>query len=90
MEADRDTVKTALTVPELPSLAVASLIDSAGKSSLRMVPMPWASAMVAPLAPLRLTAKVSSASMVVSPVTLTFTVLLVSPAAKVRVPEAAV
>ncbi len=88
--AERDTVKTAFVVPELPSLTVTSPIDRAGKSSLVMVPRPWGSARVAPLPPLRVTVKVSSFSMAVSPVTLTARVLLVSPAAKVSVPEAAV
>ena len=88
--AERETVKTAFVVPELPSLTVASLIDRAGKSSLVTVPTPWASATVAPVAPLRVTVKVSSFSMVESPRMATDRVLLVSPAAKVRVPEAAV
>ncbi len=52
-------------------------------SSLTIVPWPWLSLMVAPVAPDRLTKKVSSSSKVVSPQTLTVIVLVASPAAKV-------
>ncbi|MET3146057.1 UNVERIFIED_ORG: hypothetical protein ABIB63_001855 [Xanthomonas axonopodis] len=34
-----DTVKVALVVPALPSFTETSLIDSPGRSSLRMVPV---------------------------------------------------
>ena len=54
-----------------------------------MVPTAEPSAMVAPEAPARLMVKVSLASTVVSPVIGTVIVLVVSPAAKVRVPVSA-
>ena len=83
-------MNTALVVPLLPSVTVTSLIARAGAaSSLRIVPAPLASAMVAPPAPERLTLKPSSASATASPTTATVTVLVVSPGAKVRLPEAA-
>src|SRR5262245_9781100 len=59
-------------------------------SSLVMVPGPGLSASVALLGVPRLTKKVSSASLTVSPVTLTVMVLEVSPGAKDSVPLAAV
>ena len=55
-------------------------------SSFVIVPCPWPSASVAPTGPLRLTRKVSFGSTVVSPLTTTAIVLLVWPAAKVRLP----
>ena len=55
--ADSVTVRTAFVVPELPSVTVTSLIESAtaAASSLRMVPVAWLRAMPAFVAPLRLT-----------------------------------
>ena len=83
-------MKTAFVVPLLPSVTVTSSIESAGAaSSLRMVPAPEASARLAPLAPERLTRKPSSGSATASPTTATVTVFVVSPGAKVRLPEAA-
>jgi len=46
--AESVTVKLALTVPELPSVTVTSLIDRIGRpSSSMIVPIPCESAMVA-------------------------------------------
>ena len=90
LEADRLTVKAALTVPEFPSVTVTSLIDSVGvttPSSFRMVPSPWLSAMVALVGMLRFTKNVSFGSTTVSPRTRTVIVLLVSPGLNVSVPE---
>ena len=83
-------MKTALVVPALPSLTVASAIDSDGKSSLRIVAVAVARAIVAPDAPLRPSVNVSSASIAVSAATGTLTAFDVCPAAKVSVPDAAV
>ena len=77
-------------LPLLPSAEVTSLMLRLAASSLVMVPLPVASAIVAPLAPERLTEKVSVGSTRVSPVTWTVTDLLVSPTAKFSVPLAAV
>ncbi len=79
-------------VPLLPSVAetFAMLIlgGSAGwASSLRIVPMPWLSAITALAGSNRLTWKFSSPSNLVSPNTLTTTCLLVWPGVKVSVPE---
>ena len=63
---------------------------SGAVSLLTMVPVAAPSAMVAPEAPARLMVKVSLPSTAVSPVIGTVTVLVVSPAAKVRVPDRAV
>jgi hypothetical protein len=53
-------------------------------SSFLIVPVPWPSAMVAPLALARFTAKVSSASTVASPLMVTGKVTDVRPAAMLR------
>ena len=55
-------------------------------SSSVICPTAVASAMVAPVAPERVSEKVSAASTAVSPLTTTCTILEVSPAAKVSVP----
>ena len=90
----RVTVKTKLVVPVLPSFSVTSLIASDGSgvaaSSLVIVPTPWASEIVAPVAPDRFTLKVSSGSTVVSPFTRTVTVAVAWLAAKLSVPLLAV
>ena len=63
----------------------------ADPSSLRIVPWPWLSLIVAPLVALeRLTKKVSLFSTTVSPLMITDMVFVVTPAAKLSVPEAAV
>ena len=80
------TVKTKLVVPLSPSARLTSSIDSEA-SSLRIVPWPWPSGLVALLGLVRLTTNVSWASGVVSPLTWTVMVLDVSPGANVRVPE---
>ena len=56
-------------------------------SSLRMVPLAAPVAMVAPVGLLSVTVKASSSSTTVSPLTWTVIVWLLSPAAKVTVPE---
>ena len=81
-------------MPALPSLMVTSEIDTApatgAASSLVMVPSACASLMVAPLVALaRLTKNVSSGSKVVSPLRVTLTCAVFTPAAKLTVPEAA-
>ena len=90
---DSETVKVALVVPLLPSVSVTSEMLSPGAvtpSSLVMVPVALAWASVAPVGLVRVTVKVSLGSTTVSPRTLTATVWEVVPAAKVRVPVAAV
>ena len=72
----------------MPSALVTSLMLMRGSSST-MVPTPWPSAMVALVGLLRLTTKVSFGSARRSPLTSTVMVLLVSPGAKVSVPDAA-
>ncbi len=62
-------MNVAVVVPLLPSVTVTSPMESAGKSSFRIVPTPWPSARVAFVGPVRLTVKVSSPSMAVSPST---------------------
>ncbi len=58
---------------------------------MTIVPTPWASAIVAlPVALERFTLNVSFGSTVVSPLTCTVTVCVVTPGAKVTVPEFAV
>ena len=57
-----------------------------GTSSLVMVPRPWLSAMVALVAPLRLTKKVSFASGTVSAITGTVIVRVVWPGVKLSAP----
>ena len=80
-------MKVAATVPELPSVTVTSLTDSAGSaSSSVIVPMPCASTIVALPAFVRLTVNVSFGSSRKSPLTMTVTCFVVSPAAKVSVP----
>src|SRR5437667_269590 len=92
---DRLTVKAKAVVPGgvllvVPSGLATSWMESAGwVSSLWIVPVPSASAMVALVAPDRLTKKVSLGSNLVSPLTLTVMVLLVSPGLNVSVPLAA-
>ena len=77
-------------VPESPSRIDTSPTESAGNvaaaSSLVTVAVAEPSAMVAPVAPERVSEKVSAASTAVSPLTTTCTILEVSPAAKVSVP----
>ena len=93
--AESATVKVAVVVPELPSATLTSLIDKLGVgggaavSTSVIVPVAVVRAIVAPLAEDSATEKVSFASATVSRVTLIVTVFEVSPAAKVREPEAA-
>src|SRR5438552_457930 len=77
---DRLTVKMALAVPLFPSITVTSLmlIDGAG-SSLSMVPIPWLSAMVALVAPERVTWNLSLGLTLMSPLTWSVIVLFVWP-----------
>ncbi len=74
---------------EFPSASVTSPIEivTGVVSSFRMVPVPWPSAIVAFTGLDKVRVKVSSASTAVSPLTGTGTVFVVSPAAKVSVPE---
>src|SRR5438552_2972689 len=84
---DRLTVKAKAVVPGgvllvVPSGWATSLMESAGwVSSFWMVPVPTALAIVALVAPDRVTVKVSSGSNAVSAHTSTVTGLLVSPGA---------
>src|SRR5436305_9328424 len=73
------TVTAAGVVPQLPSVTEASPTDRADRSSSITVATAWPSAMVALVAPERLTRNVSSGSMTASPVTATVNVLLVAP-----------
>src|SRR5439155_706214 len=88
---DRLTVKAKAVVPGgvllvVPSGWATSLMESAGwVSSFWIVPVPTALAIVALVAPDRVTVKVSSGSNAVSAHTSTVTGLLVSPGAKVSV-----
>lgn len=66
----------------------ASSTDTGGASSLTMVPTPSASSRKAPVTPNRLRTKVSSASGVRSPLTITSMVCVVVPGGKVNVPAA--
>ena len=66
------------------------IVGRGAVSSLVMVPMAVPSATVAPLGVDRVSVRVSLLSTAVSPLTCTCTTLEVSPAAKVRVPLAAV
>ena len=68
-----------------PIAASPGAATSPVESSLTMVPVPWATATVALTGLARLTKKVSFGSTVVSPLTVTATVLAVSPAANVSV-----
>src|SRR5438309_926060 len=88
---DRLTVKVKGVVPGgvllvVPSGLTTSSMESAGwVSSFWIVPVPTALAIVALVAPDRVTVKVSSGSNAVSAHTSTVTGLLVSPGAKVSV-----
>src|SRR5882672_3098172 len=92
---DRLAVKAKAVVPGgvllvVPSGWATSLMESAGwVSSFWMVPVPTGLAIVALVAPDRVTVKVSSGSNLVSPLTLTVMVLVVSPGLNVSVPLAA-
>ena len=70
------------------TVGVSSSVPPVPVPSSVMVPMPVASAMVALVAPVRSTVKVSEPSKVVSSVMLTVMVCDVTPAAKVSVPVA--
>ena len=72
---------------EIESSATASVTVGAASSSV-IVPVPVPLPIVAPEALPSVTTTVSSGSSVLSPVTDTVMLLLVSPAAKVSVPEA--
>ena len=81
--ADSCTVNNAERVPESPSVMRTSLMDRVGRatvSSLRIVPVPCASATLAPVTLLTLRKKLSFDSTVVSPLTSTVKVLLLLPA----------
>ncbi len=85
--ADSVAVKTALTVPELPSVTLTSPSESDGWASLStIVPVPWASAMVALEELTRSTKYVSAVSSSRSALTGTVTCLVVSPGSKSSVP----
>src|SRR5437667_99007 len=92
---DRLTVKAKAVVPGgvllvVPSGWATSLMESAGwVSSFWMVPVPTGLAIVALVAPDRVTVKVSSGSNLVSPLTVTVMVLLVSSGLNVSIPLAA-
>ena len=73
---------------ETETVGVSSSVPPVPVPSSVMVPRPVASPMVALVAPVRSTVKVSEPSKVVSSVTLTVMVCDVTPAAKVRVPVA--
>ncbi len=89
--AESETVKPSVAVPALPSATATSSIESTGTpaSSLPIVPMPWLSEIVALTGALRLTTRISSGSFFTSPFTVTLTGWVVTPGAKVSVPEAA-
>jgi hypothetical protein len=78
------TANTASTVPEFPSVTVASAIEI-DTSSSEIVPVPLPP-IVAPLGFERPRVRLSLGSNAVSPWTRTVTVLLVWPGAKVSVP----
>ena len=88
---DRVTVKLALAVPLVGSvrLTLPTEMVGAGVPS-RMVPVPVPCARLAPLAPESASWKPSLPSTRASALTATVTTLLVSPAAKVTLPLAAV
>ena len=75
-----------MVVAPSPSTTVTSLIESVRVSSLVMVPTPRLSASVALDALLRVTEKLSSASIALSPCTITVICCAVMPGANVRVP----
>jgi hypothetical protein len=87
--AESETAKTAFTVPEFPSVAVALAIEIVGgESSFVIVPVPIpVLAMLAFDGLVRLTVKISFASTVASPVTGTRICLAVWPGVKVSVPD---
>ena len=90
LAASRVTVKVRSAEPLSPSVTLGASIESEGSSSSSVivpVPLPAVADTVAFVGLLRATTTVSSGSSVVSPVTDTVTVLLVSPAANVSVPE---
>ena len=79
-------MKTVAVAPASPSLTDTSFTArEGGTSSLTMVPMPVVSDTVAPVGELSITLNVSVASTMVSPATVTFTVLEASPGPKLRV-----
>jgi hypothetical protein len=80
-------VEVAVAVGVAVAVAVAVGVGLGVTSSLRMVPVPSASEMVAFTGLLKCTVKVSSGSAVVSPFTRTTTCLVVSAARKVKVPD---
>ena len=83
------TVKVRFTVPASPSLTRGESMESAETvSSSAIVPVPDAVPTAAPSALPSVTTTVSSDSAALSPITDTVMVLLLSPAAKVRVPGA--
>ena len=84
----RVTVKVISFVPLLPSKMLTSLIESVGgaASSLRIVPVPLLSEIVALVGAESFRKKVSFDSKVVSPLIVTLTVLLVWPGVNVRSP----
>ena len=88
---DRPTVNVTAAVPELPSTTdtLTGLIDTTGRSSLVIVTVDVAAPNVAPEAADSVTVNVSSASIVASPATETFTCWEVCPAVNVTVPAAA-
>ena len=82
---------TVLPPAAAPWVGLSAVTVGAGRSSLTIVPTPWASVIVAlPVAFERFTLNVSFGSTVVSPLTCTVTVCEVTPGAKVTVPEFAV
>jgi hypothetical protein len=63
LAADKVTVKVAFALPALPSVTEALPMLSAGAgSSFTIIPVPWLTAIVALVAPLRTTLNVSSPS----------------------------
>ena len=81
------TVNNMFVVPLLPSRTEASLIESVGKgSSSTMVPVPWTFPSVTLVGLLNATPKNSVASLRLSPMTVTTTVLVVWPGANTSVP----
>jgi hypothetical protein len=86
---DRDAVKPKGVVPKLPSKFDASLTETTGwASSLRIVPCPRPSTIVAFVALERFTKNLSFGSNLMSPLTFTVAVPVVSPAGMVTVPLA--
>ena len=81
------TVKSA--VPSASFTVTSSMANTGAGSSLVIVPVPSASPIVAPEAPLKVTVKVSSFSNTASSRIVTVIVCDSSPTAKFNVPEAA-